>query len=315
MPEADPFGGLVAVTPIAGCLGRRLARALHRQGSVIGIDFRPFPDRPKDVEHFQIDVRSRKTRDLFRRLPIRALVHLGVLHDSYEHGADHHARNVLGFQQLLECVQGFEVEKLVLVSSSVVYGPRADNPQLLSEDSPLLGAGVSEKMRDLVTLDMLTQSFFWKHAGTETVILRPGQVLGTVANTPSNYLRLKVVPTLLGFDPMVQVVHQDDVVQAIVRALVPGVRGIFNIAGPPPVPLSQVLALLGRATVPVPHTLARTGLERLWRWRMSAFPASELDFLRYVCMVDDSRARQLLGYRPRFGLDETLRGVDAERWI
>ena len=42
--------------------------------------------------------------------------------------------------------------------------------------------------------------------------------------------------------------------------------------------------------------------------------ASELDFVRYVCMVDDRRARQVLGYEPAFDIDETLRAVDEERW-
>jgi UDP-glucose 4-epimerase len=53
-----------------------------------------------------------------------------------------------------------------------------------------------------------------------------------VQNAPSNYLRLKRVPTVLGFDPMMQVVHQDDVLQAVELALAPGVRGVYNIAGP-----------------------------------------------------------------------------------
>jgi UDP-glucose 4-epimerase len=179
----------------------------------------------------------------------------------------------------------------------------------------LLGAGAFSDIRDLVELDMLAQSFFWKHPRTETVILRPTHILGSVRNAPSNYLRLKVVPTLMGFDPMVQAVHQEDLVRAIKLALRPGVRGIFNIAGPPPLPLSQTLSVLGRSSVPVPHTLAKLSVERLWKFRMTSFPAPELDFIRYVCMVDDSRARQVLGYKPSFGITETLRAVDEEHWV
>ena len=305
----------VLVSGIAGALGRRLTRALHRYRRVVGLDHRPFADRPKDVEHRELDLRRKRAREVFRGGGVRAVIHLGVLHDSHDRSADHHARNLLGFQQLLDCVRQYEVSKVVLVSSANVYGPRSDNPQFLDEDAPLLGAAASEHARDLVSLDMVAQSFFWKHADTETVILRPSHVLGTVQNAPSNYLRLKVVPTLLGFDPMMQVVHQDDVVRAILLSLRPGVRGIFNLAGPPPVALSRALRILQRRTLPVPHTLARLGAERLWRWRMSAVPAPDLDFIRYVCMVDDSRARSLLGYQPHFDLTETLQAVDAERWV
>jgi UDP-glucose 4-epimerase len=167
----------------------------------------------------------------------------------------------------------------------------------------------------LVELDMVAQSFFWKHPHTETVILRPTHILGTVRNAPSNYLRLPVVPTLMGFDPMVQVVHQDDVVSAISLALEPGVRGIFNIGGPPPLPLSQAIKLLGRPSLPVPHSVARMSLLSMFKMRVASFPAPELDFIRYVCMVDDRRARQVLGYFPRHNLEQTLRAVDEERWV
>jgi len=307
--------GAVVITGICGRLGRRLARNLHRVRPVHGLDRRPFPDKPKDIEHHEIDVRRKKARDIFRRGDVGALVHLGVMHDPRGDSEDHHTWNVLGFQKLLDYARQYDVPKLVLVSSANVYGPRPDNPQFLTEDAPLLAASAFSDMRDLVELDMLAQSFFWKYPRTETVILRPTHILGTVKNAPSNYLRLKVVPTLMGFDPMMQVVHQDDLVQAILLSLQPGIRGIFNIAGPPPVSLSQGLSILGRPALPLPHTVARLGIDRLWRWRMTSFPAPELDFIRYVCMVDDSRARQVLGYAPRFDVEQTLRAVDEERWV
>jgi UDP-glucose 4-epimerase len=202
----------------------------------------------------------------------------------------------------------------VLLSSANVYGPRPDNPVFLNEEAPLLGAGPFSEIRDLVGLDQCAQSYLWRYPQTEAVILRPSHILGTVRNAPSNYLRLKVVPTLLGFDPMMQVVHQDDVVSALCGALAPGARGIFNVAGPPPVSLSHALRLLDRARVGVPHGVARAAVDRLFRWRVTSFPAPELDFIRYVCMVDDARARALLGYQPQHTLLETLRAVDEERF-
>ena len=149
----------------------------------------------------------------------------------------------------------------------------------------------------------------------DTVILRPAHILGTVKNAPSNYLRLDVVPTLLGFDPMMQVVHQRDVVSAIELALRPGVRGIFNIGGPEPLALSKAISVLGRRVVSVPHSLAKAAVKNLFRVRLTSFPAPELDFIRYVCMVDDSKAKAELGYAPAHGLEATLRAVDEERWV
>ena len=305
----------IVITGICGRLGRRLTRVLHRQARVIGLDRRPFPDRPSDIEHHEIDLRSKRAKDIFRGGGVRALVHLGVMHNPRDSAEEHHSWNVVAFQHLLEYVERYKVPKVVLLSSANVYGPRPDNPQFLSEEAPLLGAGPFSDIRDLVGLDMCAQSYLWRYANTEAVILRPSHILGTVKNAPSNYLRLKVVPTLLGFDPMMQVVHQDDVVWALRAALAPGARGIFNIGGPPPVSLSRALQMLGRNAVSVPHSVARVAVDRLFRWRVTDFPAPELDFIRYVCMVDDARARSVLGYRPKHALLETLRAVDEERWL
>jgi UDP-glucose 4-epimerase len=305
----------VVITGIVGRLGRRLARRLHREHRVIGIDRRPFEGRPKDIEHHQIDLRRKKTRDVFRSTPVAAVVHLGVMHDPRASASEHHTWNVAGFQKMLEYVTQYKIPKLVLLSSSNVYGPRPDNPQFLSEDAPLLGGASFSEIRDLVEIDMLAQSFFWKRPETETVILRAVHILGTVRNAPSNYLRLPVVPTLLGFDPMIQVIHEEDVVRAIELALRPGVRGIFNVAGPSPAPLSRIVKTIGRPFLPIPHGIAATMLAPLWRLRVASFPAPELDHIRYVCMVDDQRARATLGYSPTKTLEETVRAVDDGRWI
>jgi UDP-glucose 4-epimerase len=311
-----PALGKVVVTGICGRLGKRVARVLHRVRPVVGVDRREFPDRPKDIHHEAIDLRRKKLKDVFRGGDVAAVVHLGIMHDPRASSAEHHSWNVEGFGKLLDYAAQFQVPKVVVLSSANVYGPQPQNPQFLTEDAPLLGGARFSEIRDLIEVDMLAQSFFWKYgptANVETVILRPVHILGSVHNAPSNFLRLKTPPTLLGYDPMVQVIHEGDVVRAIEHALVPGVRGIFNVAGPEPLPLSRVLGILGRRSIPVPHPLAKATLKRLWALRLTSFPAPELDHIRYVCMVDDSRARNMLKFTPAYGLEETVRAVDSDR--
>ncbi|MDP9149829.1 MAG: NAD-dependent epimerase/dehydratase family protein [Myxococcota bacterium] len=292
----------------------RLARALHRDRRVVGVDRRPFADKPKDIEHAQVDIRRKKLKDVFRAGDISAVVHLGVMHDPRASASDHHSWNVAGFTKLLEYVAHFRVPKLVVLSSANVYGPQPSNPQFLTEDAPLLGGQNFSDIRDLVEVDMLAQSFFWKLPETETVVLRPVHILGTVHNAPSNFLRKNPILTVMGFDPMTQVIHESDVVHAIELALQPGIRGIFNVTGSEPVPLSRVIRILGRQRLTVPYTVACVALRRLWSLRLTSFPAPELDHIRYVCMVDDRRARQVLGFAPRVSLQETVLSVDEGRW-
>src|SRR5580658_9480494 len=306
--------GPVLVTGICGRLGKQLARALHRERPVVGVDRRPFHDIPKDITHAQVDIRRKKLKDVFRAGEIEAVVHLGVMHDPRASAAEHHSWNVAGFTKLLEYVSQFRIPKLVVLSSANVYGPQPSNPQFMTEEAPLLGGQNFSDIRDLVEVDMLAQSFFWKLPETETVILRPVHILGTVHNAPSNFLRLDPVVTILGFDPMMQVVHESDVVRAIELALVPGIRGIFNLAGADPCPLSRVIKILGRQRVGVPYSLARLALRRMWSLRLTSFPPPEIDHIRYVCMVDDRRSRQELGLTATMSLEATVISVEEGSW-
>ena len=65
----------------------------------------------------------------------------------------------------------------------------------------------------------------------------------------------------------------------------------------------------------LPHFMAEDILDRMWKWRLVSFPAPEVDHLRYVCMVDGSRAREKMGFEPRYGLDETLAHVRLTRMV
>jgi UDP-glucose 4-epimerase len=109
---------------------------------------------------------------------------------------------------------------------------------------------------------------------------------------------------------MVQLVHVEDVAEAIVLALAPARRGIYNVVGPGEVPLSAVLSELGRRPRLIPHPMAKPLLSLAFALGYSSFPVAELDFIRYVCMVDGRRATAELGFRPHHGLRETIHAVD-----
>ena len=92
----------------------------------------------------------------------------------------------------------------------------------------------------------------------------------------------------------------------------PGKRGIYNLRGPGELPLSRAFEMLGRKPFFWPAGLAQRALNGLWASRLTSFPAAELDHIRYVCMVDDSRARRELGYRPRYDMQQTVQAVNQE---
>lgn len=300
------------VTGASGALGRLLCRKLHRDYDVIAVDRRPFPDRPKDVEHHAIDLRRKSALTLLRRKRPSVIIHLGVMHNprkEVRHEATHFNLDVMS--QVLRLAEATKARKFVFLSTANLYGPSATSSGFLSEEAPLLGAGKSPEVRDLISLDMMAQSFFWKRPEIESVILRPVHIVGPhVRNAPSNYLRRKNVLTILGFDPMIQIIHELDVVEALMLALRPGVRGVFNVVGPGQAPLSRLIEARGATQLPVPGPVLKSVLDRAFKLRLATFPPGELDHLRYSCLVDGTRAQQELGFTPRYGLAETVRDVD-----
>ena len=303
----------VVVTGISGNLGRTLAKQLHQAESILGVDRRPFVGRPKDSEMFQIDLRKKKLDDVFRRHNVKAVIHMGILHDPRMSSEDHHSFNVLGTTRVLECVAKFNVKKLIVLSSADVYGPSPDNSNFLTEDAPLMAASRFPSVRDLIEVDMLACSFFWRHPQVETVVLRPVHIVGpTIKNAPSNYLRNKRPWKLSGFDPMVQILHVEDCASAMVAALKPGLRGVYNVVGPGEVPLSAIFEELGSKPLSMPHPLARPILSTLFRYRLASFPPEELDHIQFLCAVDGSRWAQEADWKPRHTMRETIRAVLGE---
>lgn len=302
--------GSLAITGMSGNLGRALARHLAGTAELIGIDHRPFPEELPGVEHWQVDLRKARVEEPFAARRIGALVHMGVLHDRDLPSTELHDLNVVGTQRILELCKRHGVTKVVVLSSANVYGPAPDNSSFLREETPLLATARRGDIRDLVEIDMYAQSFLWRHPEIETVVLRPVNVVGpTIRNAPSNYLRLPRPLTALGFDPMMQLIHQVDVCRAIARCLRPGVRGVFNVVGPGEVPLSAILRELGRDPVPVPHFLLRPMLRWIGEDRRAVFPPEEVDHLQFACTVDGSRAARDLGWTPSRTLRDTIRAV------
>lgn len=296
----------VVITGIASRLGRLLARALHEQCHIIGIDHRPVRHMPKDITVHTLDIRRRKAEDIFRRNRIDAVIHLLPAVDHSPPGTDRRARVVIGSHRLMEYCDDHDVPKVIVVSTAAVYGPNPDNSQFLPEEAPLLAGPRFATIRDAVEVDMYTQSYFWQHPEIDVVLLRPVHIIGRLENPVSRYLRLSPTPTLLGFDPMVQVISPDDVCHAIQLALKPGIRGIYNVAGPPALPLSELIRRIGHTRVPLPESLARLTISSLSGVGLSNVPAAEVDYLKFVCMVDDARARSVLRYEPRRTLEQTL---------
>ncbi len=307
-PTVRPMERLL-ITGIAGGQGRLVAKRLARDFAISGIDAARWEGHAREVTFHQADLRSKKVEDVFRKDRPTAVVHLGLVRHQFDEKLRHDV-NVVGTKRILEYCAAYGVKKLVILSSSYVYGALAENPYYMDEDTALNVSRHYPEIRDLAEVDTLATAFLWRYPEIKTSILRPVSTLGYyVHSTIGAYLKLPYVPTVFGFNPMMQFIHEEDVAEAIALTLETATRGVFNLVGPGAVPLKVAIRETGGTAIPVFEPLARDLLSRLFRYGLYPFPADAIDFAKYPCTIDGRRFRAATGFKPLYTLEETLRSV------
>jgi UDP-glucose 4-epimerase len=304
--------GRTLVIGACGAIGRMLVRSLCDEGSkVIGVDRRRWRGMvPDGVELHRIGLNKRPFEDLFRIYHPDAVAHVGLVSSPRINMDERYEHNVVGMQRVVSLCGRYGVRRLVLLSRGSVYGADRRNPAKLTEDAPLRGASRHSGLRDIVEADILAQSLSMREKTLSAAILRPVNVVGLrVRNTMVGYLRLPIIPTLAGYDPMLQLIHEEDLVQSLRAALDSNEPGVFNIAGPGEAPMSVIIRETGGRRLPLLLPFFTPVVETLWRRGLSPAPVPHVDYLRYHCLLDDSRARAALGFRPERDMRTTLESI------
>ncbi len=301
----------ILVTGFAGGLAQRVAESLLRRGDeVVGVDYRAVPALPAALANVPVRRASYdKTaiEDVFRGDAFDAVLHLGRVGNLREAIGKRFDLNVMGSQKLLDLCLRYRVSSLVVLSTFHIYGAHPQNHVPISEEDPLRAGAEFPQIADAIQLDSIASTWVWRHPEVRTVVLRPTNVVGpTVQNTMSKFLRLPIVPHIVGFDPMTQFVHEADLAAAILAALDGPERGVFNVAGPGVVPWRTALEIVEAKTFPLPGTFAAAYM------RFAGFPPYLVNFYKYPCVVSDDAFRERFRWRPAVDLRTTLVSTVAE---
>lgn len=300
----------VLIPGIAGGIGRRLALRLLLAGhDVVGIDARRWHDAPAEIEQHTVDVRKRAAEDVFRRTRPDAVVHLANVTALVVRAEERYRINLGGTQAVFEHCRSYGVAHAIFAGRHTFYGAGPDAPLYHTEDEPPLDLGSYPELADLVAADLYAATALWRMPELETTILRFCYTLGPTGHgTLATYLRGPIVPMVLGFDPLFQFMHEEDVARAIVAALERRSRGIFNVAGPQPVPLSMIVRAAGRTPLPLPEFLLRRALGR---GGLPDLPPGALSHIKYPIVVDAAAFRRATGFAPEHDEIATIRDYAA----
>ena len=300
----------VLVTGLEGRLAQLTAALLAQQGArVVGLAGYPLESPPEGVELHVLGLRGAPLREVLRDSAAEAVIHLA------QAGEEQPVRqggsgNVLTTVELLSACATSGVRRLVLRSSTLVYGALLNQPLLRTEEAPLLLRGHGSPRHDDVEIERFATGFARKNPQIAVTVLRCAPLAGGRISSPlTRYLRRLAPPTLLGYDPLIQVLHSSDAaITLALAALVEGVSGTFNLAAEGPVKLSQAVRLAGRQPLPLPAAAFEAGppLATLARLLPGDLPFP-LAFFRFACLADTRKAQTQLDFTPRRSSHDALR--------
>jgi UDP-glucose 4-epimerase len=275
------------ITGISSFWGTRVATTLVQQAvselRILGFDHKPPENTISGVEFVRADLSNPLTLDLLKAEAVEVVLHLD----------EHTASN-----KFLQMCAEAGIRRVLLKSSISVYGAHPANSLYLPETHPL-DAKPYSFIRGMVELESFANGLTAQYPNLSLTVLRFAQLLGPTADTAlARFLLDDRAPTLLGFNPLFQILHEDDALAALVHAVLNDTPGAYNLAAEDPLPLNKILALAGKLALPVAYPLARK--------LPSYLTPLPLEHLRYPCLGNLDRMQNEFGLSPAHSAEETI---------
>jgi UDP-glucose 4-epimerase len=300
------------VTGLSTYWGGRVAQALEQRPDVevvVGVDTRD-PRTPLERTEF---VRTDSSHSILARIvratQVDTIVHTHLVVDSTRATSRTlHEINVIGTMNLLAAAgaPSSPVRKVVLKSSGLVYGANKADPYFFREDMPRTGPANTPVERSLLEVEGFVRDFADDNPHVDVSLLRFANVLGVDIDTPfTAALRRPLVPEILWFDPRLQFVHEDDVVDALMYSINNDIPGVYNVGADGNVPWSKVCAIVGKRRVALPFALTNLAAEPARLLRLWDLPPEALQLLRFGRTIDNSRYKRA-GFRYSYTTASTI---------
>ena len=305
------MGRVVLVTGVSRSLGGQMARRIAADPEVeqvIGVDvIAPRPGDEITAENFEFvraDIRNPIISKVIAAHQIDTVVHAGVLATPMQAGGRSTMKeiNVIGTMQLLAACQKAEsVNRLVVKSSTSIYGSGPKDPAMFTEETEPRHPPTSGWAKDSLEVEGYVRGFARRRPDVTVTTLRFANFIAPRIRTAmATYYSLPLVPTVLGYDARLQFVHVDDGLEVIRRAVIDEHPGTYNVAGDGMLLLSQTIKMTGRPTMPLPSFALGAARSMLMRAKLADFSPEQVRFLTYGRGVDTTRLKERFGFTPRY---------------
>ncbi|MGH3835528.1 MAG: NAD-dependent epimerase/dehydratase family protein [Pseudonocardiaceae bacterium] len=290
----------VLVTGVSRFVGGQLAARLAADpsiGRVLGVDVVPprrdLLRRMGRAEFVRADLRNPLIAKVISTAKVDTVVHAAMTADGCSTVKE---MNVIGTMQLLAaCQKSATVTRLVVKSTSAVYGASPQDPAMFTEQDEPKDLPASGYAKDAVEIEGYIRGFARRRDDVHVTVLRFTNVIGPRIDTVlTRYFALPVVPTVLGYDGRMQLLHEEDALGVLERATRERLPGVFNVGGDGVLLLSQAIRRAGRIPAPIPEpAMVAVG-------RLIDYSPEQIRFLNFGRVLDTTRLRTEFGFTPRW---------------
>jgi UDP-glucose 4-epimerase len=302
----------VLVTGVSRYLGGRMATMLAADPGidrVIGVDV-VAPSSPiAGIEFVRADIRNPIIAKVLGEAGVDTVVHMGVIATPKQAGGRSTMKeiNVIGTMQLLAaCQRTPSVEKVVVKSTAAVYGCGPKDPAMFAEEMESRHSPASGWAKDSVEVEAYVRGFARRRPDVGVTTLRFANFIGPRVQTAlTSYFSQPVILTVLGFDPRMQFVHEDDGLAALQHAVHERRTGTFNIAGDGVLTLAQAIRRTGRPSLAVPGMVFPM-LGRSMSRGLVDFSSESVRYLTYGRGLDTTAMRERLAFEPVWTSEEAF---------
>jgi UDP-glucose 4-epimerase len=301
----------VAITGISGYIGSQLLTRLAQMEAVdkiVGVDIKPPPIDPVKLKFYQQDI-SKPLGAIFAENEVDTAIHLAFILRPNRHRIRTQQIDIGGSQNFLKACHEANVRHIVYLSSHTVYGAHLDNPSPLKEDSPLRPLFGFQYSWDKAETEKVWREFAETHHEASVTILRSCPVVGPNAADSITALMFKppVIIGVSGYDPPMQFVHEDDLIELITTLINRPVPGIYNVANDGEIKYSEIAELAMKRMVCLPEKLIHPILGLSWKLHLqNASQAIGLEFIKYPPVVSTEALKTKMNFRFHYSSREAV---------
>lgn len=304
---------VIAITGSSGYVGSRLLQQLENVESVaklIAIDMKPLTMPFHNIDAYRINL-AEPIDQIFHDHNVSTLIHLAFdmkAGRTLEESLGIERKNLTSLENILNACHTFSVQNLIYTSSHTVYGAHPDNDIPITEETKLQPLQGFRYAQTKAKSEFLLRRFADENPDINVTILRSSMVLGPGAeNFVSKGFQKPFLVRVLGYDPPMQLTHEEDLIAILVRLALDPRPGIFNVAGDGSLSYSRLAQILEKPLIPLPSMIAYPLTELAWKLGLQTdSPAIGLNLIRYPIILSTEKLKRETGFKFSYTSEEAV---------